>query len=137
MPIEHLESAILKILYKILERYSQCWNTLHHLIFFFSSSEFHPAEDWLNPSIILEAFEARAARMSVACAKNLSKFANPEEGNLHLVLRKNIVFFVFPPQQSPRTGMSYFSFVRNLVYVILQQIPLVHKLECSISTLAT
>lgn len=29
---------------------------------------------------MLEAFEARAARMSVACAKNLSQFANPEEG---------------------------------------------------------
>lgn len=42
------------------------------------------AEDWLNPSIILEAFEARAARMSVACANNLSKFANPEEGFLEL-----------------------------------------------------
>lgn len=42
------------------------------------------AEDWLNPSIILEAFEARAARMSVACANNISKFANPEEGFLEL-----------------------------------------------------
>lgn len=83
---------------------------------FFSSSELHAAEDWLNPSIILEAFEARAARMSVACANNISKFANPEEGNLHLVFRKNIVFFfflyfVFHSQQSPWTGMSYFSFV--------------------------
>jgi len=29
---------------------------------------------------VLEAFEARAARMSVACAQNLSKFTNPEEG---------------------------------------------------------
>ena len=38
------------------------------------------AEDWLNPSVILEAFEARSARMSVACAQNLSKFANSEEG---------------------------------------------------------
>uniref|UniRef100_A0A5B6Z8G6 Acyl-coenzyme A oxidase n=2 Tax=Davidia involucrata TaxID=16924 RepID=A0A5B6Z8G6_DAVIN len=38
------------------------------------------AEDWLKPSVILEAFEARSARMSVACAKNLSKFTNPEEG---------------------------------------------------------
>ncbi|KAJ4712706.1 Acyl-coenzyme A oxidase [Melia azedarach] len=38
------------------------------------------AEDWLNPAAILEAFEARATRMSVACAKNLSKFTNPEEG---------------------------------------------------------
>lgn len=31
---------------------------------------------------MLEAFEARAARMSVACAQNLSKFTNPEEGKL-------------------------------------------------------
>ncbi|CAK9173270.1 unnamed protein product [Ilex paraguariensis] len=38
------------------------------------------AEDWLKPSAILEAFEARAARMSVARAENLSKFANSEEG---------------------------------------------------------
>ncbi|XP_004299412.1 PREDICTED: peroxisomal acyl-coenzyme A oxidase 1 [Fragaria vesca subsp. vesca] len=38
------------------------------------------AEDWLKPSVILEAFEARAMRMSVACAKDLSKFTNPEEG---------------------------------------------------------
>ncbi|KAG6428428.1 hypothetical protein SASPL_112679 [Salvia splendens] len=38
------------------------------------------AEDWLNPSQVLEAFEARAARMSVSCAQNLSKFSNPEEG---------------------------------------------------------
>ncbi|KAK4389543.1 Peroxisomal acyl-coenzyme A oxidase 1 [Sesamum angolense] len=38
------------------------------------------AEDWLKPGQVLEAFEARAARMSVSCARNLSKFANPEEG---------------------------------------------------------
>ncbi|PNX76902.1 peroxisomal acyl-CoA oxidase 1-like protein, partial [Trifolium pratense] len=38
------------------------------------------AEDWLNPNAVLGAFEARAARKSVACAKNLSKFSNPEEG---------------------------------------------------------
>jgi acyl-CoA oxidase len=38
------------------------------------------AEDWLNPNAVLGAFEARAARKSVACAKNLSKFTNPEEG---------------------------------------------------------
>ncbi|XP_042050831.1 peroxisomal acyl-coenzyme A oxidase 1-like [Salvia splendens] len=38
------------------------------------------AEDWLNPSQVLEAFEARAARMSISCAQNLSKFSNPEEG---------------------------------------------------------
>ncbi|KAI7993959.1 Peroxisomal acyl-coenzyme A oxidase 1 [Camellia lanceoleosa] len=38
------------------------------------------AEDWLKPSAILEAFESRAARLSVACAQNLTKFTNPEEG---------------------------------------------------------
>ncbi|XP_043716446.1 peroxisomal acyl-coenzyme A oxidase 1-like [Telopea speciosissima] len=38
------------------------------------------AEDWLKPSVILEVFQARAARMSVACAENLSKFSIPEEG---------------------------------------------------------
>ncbi|XP_042511697.1 peroxisomal acyl-coenzyme A oxidase 1-like, partial [Macadamia integrifolia] len=40
----------------------------------------YAAEDWLKPSVILEAFQARAARMSVACAENLSKFSIPEEG---------------------------------------------------------
>ncbi|KAL3818001.1 hypothetical protein ACJIZ3_003906 [Penstemon smallii] len=38
------------------------------------------AEDWLKPSQVLEAFEARAVKMAVSCAKNLSKFTNPEEG---------------------------------------------------------
>lgn len=42
------------------------------------------AEDWLNPAIVLEAFEARSVRMSVACAKSLSQFSNPEEGFLEL-----------------------------------------------------
>ncbi|KAH0974057.1 hypothetical protein GBA52_015956 [Prunus armeniaca] len=37
-------------------------------------------EDWLKPSVILEAFEARAIRMSIACAQDLSKFSNQEEG---------------------------------------------------------
>jgi len=41
---------------------------------------FPAAEDWLKPSVVLSAFEARAARMSVACAQNLSKFSNSEEG---------------------------------------------------------
>ncbi|KAK4728480.1 hypothetical protein R3W88_021468 [Solanum pinnatisectum] len=43
-------------------------------------SDVEQAKDWLKPSAILESFEARAARMSVACAQNLSKFENPEEG---------------------------------------------------------
>lgn len=38
------------------------------------------AEDWLNPGILLEAFEARAVRICVARAESLSKFPNPEEG---------------------------------------------------------
>ncbi|EXC02107.1 Peroxisomal acyl-coenzyme A oxidase 1 [Morus notabilis] len=42
------------------------------------------AEDWLNPSVVLEVFEARATRLSVACAQNLSKFAKQEEGFLEL-----------------------------------------------------
>ncbi|CAI8609564.1 unnamed protein product [Vicia faba] len=49
-----------------------------------SRSDVQKAEDWLNPSAVLGAFEARAARKSVACAKNLSKFSNPEEGFLEL-----------------------------------------------------
>ncbi|KAK9927610.1 hypothetical protein M0R45_024786 [Rubus argutus] len=43
-------------------------------------SNVQKAEDWLKPVVILEAFEARAIRMSVSCAKDLSKFASPEEG---------------------------------------------------------
>lgn len=43
-------------------------------------SNVETAEDWLKPSAVLEAFEARAFRMVVACAQNLSQFANPEEG---------------------------------------------------------
>ncbi|TYG54927.1 hypothetical protein ES288_D09G230500v1 [Gossypium darwinii] len=42
--------------------------------------EVQRAEDWLKHSIILEAFEARSARMSVACAESLSRFSTPEEG---------------------------------------------------------
>ncbi|KAK8916627.1 Peroxisomal acyl-coenzyme A oxidase 1 [Platanthera zijinensis] len=38
------------------------------------------AEDWLNPSIILEVFEARAVRLAVNCAKIISKASSPEEG---------------------------------------------------------
>ncbi|CAK8539506.1 unnamed protein product [Lathyrus sativus] len=38
------------------------------------------AEDWLKPNVVIGAFEARAARMNVAVAQNLSKFTNPEEG---------------------------------------------------------
>ncbi|KAK9921846.1 hypothetical protein M0R45_030342 [Rubus argutus] len=38
------------------------------------------AEDWLNLCVILEAFEARAIRLLVACAENLTKFANPLQG---------------------------------------------------------
>ncbi|KAK1272608.1 Peroxisomal acyl-coenzyme A oxidase 1 [Acorus gramineus] len=42
--------------------------------------EVHNADDWLKPSVILEAFEARAARMAIACAKNISKTSGLEEG---------------------------------------------------------
>ncbi|KAK9669133.1 hypothetical protein RND81_13G111700 [Saponaria officinalis] len=38
------------------------------------------AEDWLNPDAVIEAFEARSLRMSVACAQNLRSFSNQEEG---------------------------------------------------------
>ncbi|RWR80636.1 Acyl-CoA oxidase [Cinnamomum micranthum f. kanehirae] len=44
------------------------------------TSDVRSAEDWLKPSFILEAFEARALRLAVACAKNISKAPNPEEG---------------------------------------------------------
>jgi acyl-CoA oxidase len=41
---------------------------------------FLSAEDWLKPNVVIEAFEARAARMSFTVAQNLSKFTDPEEG---------------------------------------------------------
>ncbi|KAK1261343.1 Peroxisomal acyl-coenzyme A oxidase 1 [Acorus gramineus] len=44
------------------------------------SCEVRTADDWLKPSVILEAFEARAARMVIACAKNVSKTLVLEEG---------------------------------------------------------
>ncbi|KAJ4831601.1 Peroxisomal acyl-coenzyme A oxidase 1 [Turnera subulata] len=43
-------------------------------------SDVQNADDWLKPAVVLEAFEARAARMCVARAQALSKFSNPEEG---------------------------------------------------------
>ncbi|KAL8103167.1 peroxisomal acyl-coenzyme A oxidase 1-like isoform X1 [Apium graveolens] len=38
------------------------------------------AEDWLEPTPILEAFEARAMRMAASCAQNMAIFSNPEKG---------------------------------------------------------
>ncbi|CAN1834694.1 Peroxisomal acyl-coenzyme A oxidase 1 [Linum perenne] len=38
------------------------------------------AEDWQNPAVILEVFEARAARMCVNRAQKLAGFSSPEEG---------------------------------------------------------
>ncbi|KAK8951545.1 Peroxisomal acyl-coenzyme A oxidase 1 [Platanthera zijinensis] len=38
------------------------------------------AEDWLNPSVILEAFEARAVRLAANCAQNISRANTPDEG---------------------------------------------------------
>ena len=43
--------------------------------------EVERAEDWLKPSVILEAFEVRAASMSIAYATSLSKFSNPVKNN--------------------------------------------------------
>lgn len=51
------------------------------------------AEDWLKPSAVLEAFEARAFRMVVACAQNLSPFANPEEGTSAMELLFHMFLF--------------------------------------------
>lgn len=53
------------------------------------------AEDWLIPSVVLEAFEARATRLSVACAQNLSKFSNQEEGISCLSFEIYFIFLFF------------------------------------------
>ncbi|KMZ63073.1 Acyl-CoA oxidase [Zostera marina] len=45
-----------------------------------STSDVHIAEDWLKPSSILQAFEARAMKMSVRCAQNISNSPTPELG---------------------------------------------------------
>lgn len=47
---------------------------------------FCAAEDWLNPSAILEAFEARAVRMAVNCAQNIAKASSPELGSFSIPL---------------------------------------------------
>ncbi|KAI3715075.1 hypothetical protein L6452_22042 [Arctium lappa] len=35
-------------------------------------------EDWLKPDGIVDAFEARAARMAVTCSQQLAQFQDPE-----------------------------------------------------------
>ncbi|XP_062073935.1 peroxisomal acyl-coenzyme A oxidase 1-like [Humulus lupulus] len=45
-----------------------------------SQPKVQKAEDWLQPNVVVEVFEARATRMSVACAQNLNKFPNQEDG---------------------------------------------------------
>ncbi|XP_010529972.1 PREDICTED: putative peroxisomal acyl-coenzyme A oxidase 1.2 [Tarenaya hassleriana] len=42
------------------------------------------AEDWLRPGVIIELFEARAIRMSIACSESLSQFVNFEQGFFEL-----------------------------------------------------
>lgn len=42
----------------------------------------HEAKDWLNPLFVIEAYEARALRMAVACAQKISKAPSYEEGFL-------------------------------------------------------
>lgn len=37
-------------------------------------------EDWLKPSFILQAFEARAMKMSAHCAQNISNSPSAEQG---------------------------------------------------------
>ena len=53
------------------------------------------AEDWSNPSVVMEAFEARSLRMSVACAKSLSKFSNMEEGDAPPCCRPDTISLFF------------------------------------------
>ncbi|ERN00166.1 peroxisomal acyl-coenzyme A oxidase 1 [Amborella trichopoda] len=38
------------------------------------------AEDWLKPSVVLGAFEARSARMAATCAQQISTSPSPEDG---------------------------------------------------------
>jgi hypothetical protein len=37
-------------------------------------------KDWLNPSVLLEAFEARSARMAVGCAMHVAEAPDSELG---------------------------------------------------------
>ncbi|KAF6162419.1 hypothetical protein GIB67_017307 [Kingdonia uniflora] len=55
-----------------------CMGRVEHLLH--CCFDVQQADDWLKPTAILEAFEARAARMSVACARNISKMPSQEEG---------------------------------------------------------
>ncbi|KAI5013635.1 hypothetical protein ZWY2020_037148 [Hordeum vulgare] len=45
-------------------------------------SAINTAEDWLDPATVKEVFEARALRMAVNCAQNISKAPSQEEASL-------------------------------------------------------
>lgn len=55
---------------------------IKYLIF---SLYINAAEDWLEPSPILEAFEARAIRMAASGAQSLANFSNSDEGDVIMV----------------------------------------------------
>ena len=77
-----------------------CEYTHTHILMIFVCLN-NAAEDWLNSSVILETFEARAARMSVACAQNLREFENSEDGTwLSTLMYSNFVLFLYPSTYS-------------------------------------
>lgn len=45
-----------------------------------NNSTVSKAEDWLKPSVVLEAFEARSARLAANCALQISQASSPEAG---------------------------------------------------------
>ncbi|KAK8479402.1 hypothetical protein V6N13_036426 [Hibiscus sabdariffa] len=53
------------------------------------------SQDWLKPSVILEAFEARAVRMSIACSKRVGNFSNPEDGKSFIPRLRELSFLYY------------------------------------------
>ncbi|KAK9144546.1 hypothetical protein Sjap_004449 [Stephania japonica] len=59
------------------------WKTLHRNNSLYEASKTFDAlylQDWLKPCVSMEVFEARSMRMLIACAQNISKMPNQEEG---------------------------------------------------------
>ncbi|KAG6606191.1 Peroxisomal acyl-coenzyme A oxidase 1, partial [Cucurbita argyrosperma subsp. sororia] len=79
-------------------------------------------EDWLNPSIVLEAFEARSAKMSVECAKRLSRamlISSPNLFNIFLIaLRHTYRFIEKLKGDIPGKGISILPGSENAVALV-------------------
>jgi hypothetical protein len=71
-----------------------------------------PGEDWLNPSVMLEAFEARAARMAVGCGMRVAKAPDSESGEYFHVYFHRPLASVFHCSRWHNKVMSFRSLPR-------------------------